>query len=184
MFTTILETKVLLALLLNNLPETEILQSKLRVYKWHHEFYVNSIEIPNQISYNSIQCSVHIHNKNILLDSHRSQSCSLFIYLYPAQVNWSCKKTSSSENREQALKQKRTDFISKPETPSHLQRSSTSCLVISYSCSTDQHECNANFYQGNLKRLPLLGGCCKGLCSHFTFYTTPEINRNIHSHCC
>lgn len=33
MFTTILETKVLLVLLLNNPSETEILQSKLRIYK-------------------------------------------------------------------------------------------------------------------------------------------------------
>lgn len=33
MFTTTLETKVLLVLLLNNPPETKILQSKLRVYK-------------------------------------------------------------------------------------------------------------------------------------------------------
>lgn len=65
MFTTILETKVLLVLLLNNPPETEALQSKLRVYKSHHQFYVNSTKIPNRISYNSIQCSVHSHIKNI-----------------------------------------------------------------------------------------------------------------------
>lgn len=65
MFTTILETNVLLVLLLNNPPETEALQSKLRVYKSHRQFYANSTKIPNQISYNSIQCSVHSHIKNI-----------------------------------------------------------------------------------------------------------------------